>query len=139
MSWDIVWSATAITAGAAVMLVSILRFGMILEAASFLQGKERRDLELFLKAQRLLMVFFLVGYVVVLCGVVFRLPLVGNLLVGAIFFVGGLFVYMGLILQNRLVRGVLNQAEENLKRLQAERRANEADTANKARAVFSRP
>ena len=57
-------------------------------------------------------------------------------MVGAIFFVGGLFVYMGLILQNRLVRGVLKQAEENLKRLQAERRANEADSANKAKSGF---
>jgi signal transduction histidine kinase/ActR/RegA family two-component response regulator len=136
MSWDIIWSAIGITAGAIVMLVSILRFGMILETASYLRGKERADLVVFLKAQRALMVFFLLGYVVVLFGVIFRLPLVGNLLVGAIFFVGGLFVYMGLILQNRLVRGVLRQAEENLKRLEAERRATAADAANKAKSGF---
>ena len=132
MSWDTLTSAISITAGAIIMLVSIVRFGMIMEAASYLQGQERKDLEKFLKVQRALMVFFLLGYIVVLAGVIFRLPIVGNLLVGAIFFFGGLFVYMSLVLQNRLVRGVLIQAEENLKRLEAERKAVAADNANRA-------
>ena len=38
MAWDTFVSAVAITAGAIVMLTSILRFGAILEKVRYIQG-----------------------------------------------------------------------------------------------------
>ncbi len=123
MNWDAIVSATAISAGAVVMSVSIVRFRPILETTSFLESEERGVLERFLKIHRALMGFFLLGYVVVLVGVVFDSPLLSNLLIGAIFFFGALFVYTTVILQRRMLRGVLNQAAANLKRQQADERS----------------
>jgi len=125
MNWDGLVSAAAITAGAVVMAASVVRFSPILETIQFIDAKERRVLERFLKIHRSLMGFFLLGYVVVLLGVVFDSPLLSNLLIGAIFFFGALFVYITVTLQRRMLRGVLNQAAANLKRQQAEER-NEA-------------
>ena len=122
MNWDDVVSVTAITAGAVVMAASVVRFSPILDTIQFIQAKERRVLERFLKIHRALMGFFLLGYLVVLLGVVFDAPLLSNLLIGAIFFFGALFVYITVTLQRRMLRGVLNQAAANLKRQQAEER-----------------
>ena len=70
-----------------------------------------------------LMGFFLMGYLIVLMGVVFDSPLLSNLLIGAIFFFGALFVYTTVTLQRRMLRGVLNQAAANLKRREADQRS----------------
>ena len=84
----------------------------------------------------LLMVFFLLGYVVVLLGVVLQSALLGNLLVGAIFFFGAVFVYTSLILEERLLSEVMQQAEEEIRLREAERRAEVADYANQAKSRF---
>ena len=123
MNWDAIASALAISAGAVVMAAAIFRFGPILETTPYLEPRERQRLERFLKIHRALMGFFFIGYLVVLIGVVFDSPLLSNLLIGAIFFFGALFVHTTVTLQRRMLRGVLNQAAANLKRREADQRS----------------
>ena len=54
----------------------------------------------------------------------------------AIFLFGALFVYIGLMLQDRMVQGVINQAEEEIRRREAEERARAAEVANKTKSAF---
>jgi len=136
MTWDAVISSIAIAAGAVVMLISILRFGGIMKKGHYIQGPERDTLCRYLKIHRALMVFFLLGYAVVLAGVIFNLGFVGNLFVAAIFFFGAGFVYIGLKLQDRMIHGVINQAEEEIKRREAEERAKAAEMANRTKGAF---
>ncbi len=136
MTWDTIVSSIGIAAGAVVMLISILRFGALMRKAHYIQGEEREALCKYLKVHRILMIFFLVGYAVVLAGVIFELGFVGNLFIAAIFFFGAAFVYIGLMLQDRMVQGVIDQAEVEIKRREAEERAKAAEVANQTKSAF---
>jgi hypothetical protein len=118
MSWDTILSGLGISAGALLMAVSISRFGALMGRASYIRdGEERGVLLRYLGVHRVLMLFFLVGYLVVLAGIftgnhgVFG----GQLFVSLIFLFGAIFVFIGLQLQDRMLRGVIVEAEQRPK------------------------
>jgi two-component system sensor histidine kinase/response regulator len=115
MGWQAVASSAGIALGALVMVVSIFRVRRVFRAVGFLPEAERAPLLRFLNFHRLLMAFFLVGYAVVLAGILLDLGFLGNLFVAAIFLFGALFVFIGIVLQERLVSGILDRAEAELK------------------------
>ena len=97
MSWETTLSALGISAGAALMAVSIARFGGLMGRASYIRdGDERSVLLRYLGVHRILMVFFLVGYLVVLTGIVTGIhgTFGGQLFVALIFLCGAIFVFV---------------------------------------------
>jgi len=117
MSWDTTLSALGISAGALLMAVSILRFGALMGRASYIRGsEERRVLLRYLGVHRVLMVFFLIGYLVVLAGILIDVhgSFGGQLFVSLIFLFGAIFVLIGLQLQDRMLRGVIAEADQRV-------------------------
>ncbi|MDP6934684.1 MAG: HAMP domain-containing sensor histidine kinase, partial [Myxococcota bacterium] len=129
MTWDVIATATGIGAGAVVMLVSVLRFGGIMARAEYIQGEERGELLRYLGIHRLLMSFFLVGYVVVLGGILTDRLAMGNLIVSGVFLFGAIFVYIGLQLQDRMLAGVIAQADQAIAQQEAREQAKAAQEA----------
>jgi magnesium-transporting ATPase (P-type) len=89
--------------GAFIMLFSIIKSKHILEAMPLIPEKVRGHIAQLLSLHRLLISFFLVGYVVVLVAFYVRLPVLSNLFVSVIFFFGAIFVFMGIAIEVRLL------------------------------------
>jgi len=115
MTWQTVVSSIGIIVGAAVMVISIIRFGRVFKAAHFLPAPDRLSLLRFLRVHRVLMIFFLIGYAAVVDGMILGVEFLNELFVAATFFLGASFVYIGIVLQERLVHGVMDEAKESLR------------------------
>ena len=89
--------------GAIIMLVSILKSKDLLKAMPYVPKRHRQELGRRLELHRLMMVFFLFGYIVVLLVFAFEISLVSRLFVSVIFLVGAVFVLLGTYIQSRLL------------------------------------
>jgi len=89
--------------GAFVMLFSIIRSKRILETMPLIPEKLRGRISQLVNLHRLLMAFFLIGYIVVLVGFAVRLAILSNLFVSVIFFLGAVFVFMGVAIEVQLL------------------------------------
>jgi len=85
------------------MLFSIVKSKRILEAMPLIPEVLRDDIRRLVGLHRLLMCFFLLGYVVVLVGFASRLAVLSNFLVSLIFLFGAIFVFMGIAIETRLL------------------------------------
>lgn len=94
--------------GAVLMLFSIVRSRRILEAMPLIPTRLRGRITGLCNMHRLLMSFFLVGYVVVLVGFGFQLIVLVNFLVAVIFLFGAVFVFMGVTIETRLLSEIQN-------------------------------
>ena len=94
--------------GAFIMLFSIVKSKHILEAMPLIPEKVRGHIAQLLSLHRLLISFFLVGYVVVLVAFYIRLPVLSNLFVSVIFLFGAIFVFMGIAIEVRLLHEIQN-------------------------------
>jgi GAF domain-containing protein len=102
MNWQTVASSLVIFCGAAVILFSIIKLGASFKATSFVPVRSRSSIVRFLRFHRLLMVFFLFGYIVVASAYLSGLRFVGELFVSAIFLFGAIFVFLSIMLQSRM-------------------------------------
>lgn len=98
--------ALTIMAGAAIMLASVIRIGQVLGILSLAVEPHRSWLARRVKLHRVLMSFFLVGYIVVAAACVARYN-ISKPVVAAVFFFGAVFVHIGITLQNRMSSAVL--------------------------------
>jgi hypothetical protein len=96
-------STTLILIGAGIMLGSIIKSRELLKFAPLISERRRSPIVFFLVTHRALMTFFLLGYVVVALAFFFDLHLVGQLFVGVVFFFGAAFVFMGILIQNKML------------------------------------
>lgn len=96
-------SSVIIFLGAAVMLGSILKSRDLLKAAPFILERRRGPILRLLKIHTALMAFFIVGYVVVALAFLLDLQLVGKFFVSAVFFFGATFVFLGILIQSRML------------------------------------
>lgn len=88
--------------GAVLMAVNIQRFRRLAAAFRHFVPEDHESVRAVHATHQLLMVFFLVGYLVVLGATAFSVPLVGDLFVGVIFFFGSIFVLLGIEVQSRM-------------------------------------
>ena len=96
-------SGFMILAGAGVMAMNIVKFmslPRLLEQFSF---EGHHNFWRFFRVHQLLMLFFLLGYVAVFVSLFQRIEFVGVFFVGVIFFFGALFVYLGILLQLKML------------------------------------
>jgi hypothetical protein len=98
-----IFASTLIMVGAVVMAASIVRSKDLLKFAPFISEPSRAPTVRFLKIHRLLMSFFLLGYIVVAVSLLFDFHLLGELFVGVIFMLGAAFVLMGILIQSRML------------------------------------
>jgi hypothetical protein len=94
---------TVIFIGALIMLASVIKSADLLTFAPLISESRRGPIVKFLKIHRILMSFFLVGYIVVAVALMFDLRFIGELFVSAVFLLGAGFVFMGILLQWRML------------------------------------
>jgi signal transduction histidine kinase len=92
-----------ITSGAIVMAVNITKFRGILQILKQFAVEEYQESNWLFSLHQILIMFFLVGYVVVLYSTIMRIQIIGELFVGIIFFFGAIFVLFGILLQSRML------------------------------------
>lgn len=105
-------ASTFIAAGAVVMTLSILKFRSIVRMLKQFSVEVYGKLRLLFSFHEILMIFFLLGYLVVLYAILMNIKLVGDLFVGAIFFFGAIFVLLGIVLQSRMLAAIRKGYDE---------------------------
>ena len=101
-------SIVMILTGAVVMLFSLVKAREMHVLTPFIPERSKPEIIRSLRLHRRLMLFFLLGYCVVAGVFFFRLPFVGEILVGLVFLFGALFVLLGLHLQTRMLLEIKN-------------------------------
>ena len=108
MNMQTILNYSLILIGAIIMLVSLVRVRGLLKSTSTVPEYHQKQIKLFFVLHRELMVFFFVGYISVLVAFAFHYSFVSETFVSFIFFSGSIFVYIGTIVQSRLLAGVQN-------------------------------
>lgn len=101
-----------IASGAVVMLKSILKYNGTIRLANGLLSADKKAIHRLEKIHRLLMCFFLGGYLVVLVSLIANLHIVGDIFTGMIFFFGAVFVFIGILLQSNMLLSIRENLEE---------------------------
>lgn len=101
-------SIAMILIGAVVMLFSLVTARELHVLTPFIPERSKPELIRSLRLHHGLMLFFLLGYCVMAGVFFFRLPFVGELLVGLVFLLGAIFVLLGLHIQTRMLLEIKN-------------------------------
>ena len=108
MNMQAIMNYGLILIGAIIMLVSVVRVRGLLKFISTVPEYHQKQIRLFFVLHRELMVLFFIGYISVLVAFAFHYSFVSETFVSFIFFSGSIFVYIGTIVQSRLLAGVQN-------------------------------
>jgi hypothetical protein len=92
--------------GAFVMLISMLGTKGLMNTLHFVPERQRKRITLYLVLHRALMAFFLCGYLVVLAAFAFHYSIISETFVSLIFFLGAIYVFVGVSVQSRLMSEV---------------------------------
>jgi len=111
MNMQTILNYSLILIGAIIMLVSLVRVRGLLKSTSTVPEYHQKQIKLFFVLHRELMVFFFVGYISVLVAFAFHYSFVSETFISFVFFSGSIFVYIGTIIQSRLLTGVQNTLE----------------------------
>lgn len=99
----IITNCLLIAIGAIILLISITRGKHLLTLMPFVRERQRRHLERYLLLNRLLMIIFFFGYIVVLTAFTFNYTFISMTFVSVIFLLGAVFVFIGIDVQSRLL------------------------------------
>jgi hypothetical protein len=108
MNVHIVTNCSLIAAGAVIMLISLVGSKKLIKTLHFVPDRQQRRVRLYLLLHRTLMTFFLCGYLIVLSAFVFHYSFISETFVSLIFFLGSIFVFVGVQVQSRLMSEVQN-------------------------------
>ena len=106
MDIQTVINSTLILMGAGIMLFGMVRSGDIQEMMPFVPENRQETIRIYFLIHRSLMMFFLVGYIASIAAIFMRYPLLSETFVSLIFLFGGIFVYIGIVVQSRLMSAV---------------------------------
>lgn len=104
-----------ITAGAVIMLVNVIKFMNVPNLIKNITVKGYPGLKRFFLFHLILMIFFFLGYLVVLYAYGSNVHLIGALSVGLIFFLVAIFILLGIMLQLKMLTSIKNHYEKVLK------------------------
>jgi len=102
MDWQTGTSCLFIFVSALIVLSSFVRFRLILRMIPYLPKLSRPELLRFFNHQRLLMLLFFVGFILVGISFLLDMKLIGELFVAAIFLLCAVFIYSGVDLLSNL-------------------------------------
>ena len=97
---------TLVVAGSVILLVSIVRVKELLKAMPYVKERHRQYLMRYMRVHRGLMVFFFMGYVFTAVAMIMNFSFVGEIVLSLILFFGAIFVFIGILLQSRLLSEV---------------------------------
>lgn len=106
MDFQTIFDVVLVTLGAMIMLVSIVRCKELLKAMPYVRERHRKFLLRYMRVHRGLMVFFFMGYIFTLAAMTMNLSFVGEIVLSLILFFGAIFVFIGILLQSRLLEEV---------------------------------
>lgn len=95
-----------VAVGSVIMLVSIVRVKELMKAMLYVKEQHRVYLRRYILVNRGLMVFFFLGYLFTLIAMLVHVPFVGEIVLSLILFFGAIFVFIGILLQSRLLSEV---------------------------------
>jgi two-component sensor histidine kinase/PAS domain-containing protein len=104
-----------VTAGAVIMLVNVIKFMTVPNLIKNITVKGYPGLKRFFIFHLILMIFFFLGYLVVLYAYGSNVHLIGALSVGIIFFLVAIFIFLGIVLQLKMLTSIKNNYEKVLK------------------------
>lgn len=96
-------SGGLILAGAAIMLVSMIKWRQLSQVTPLIPERSRDEIIRYLKLHGLLMTFFLLAYIGVAIVLFVGIPVVGELMVGIILLGGAFFVLLGIVIEMRML------------------------------------
>jgi hypothetical protein len=114
MNMQTIINYSLILIGAIIILVSLVRVRGLLKSTSTVPEYHQKQIKLFFVLHRELMVLFFVGYISVLVAFAFHYSFVSETFVSFIFFSGSIFVYIGTVVQSRLLAGMQNTLKGTL-------------------------
>jgi hypothetical protein len=85
------------------MFASIVKTKDIMLLMPLVPGSHQKTITRYLSIHRALMLFFLVGYLVVMYAIMFDFSVIGESLASVIFLFGAIYVLMGIVVQSRLL------------------------------------
>jgi hypothetical protein len=106
MAIQTVVNCLVIFIGSIILMVCIFKAKKLLIAIPFVPKVHQKRIKSYLMLHRILMVFFLLGYYVVLFAFAFNYSLVSETFVSIIFLFGAIFVIIGIYVQLRLMSEV---------------------------------
>lgn len=106
LDWHTIASVLMILAAAAVLWISILKLKILSVAIPFIPERNRGFIRRALTAERFLMFFFFVGYLLVAAAFFFELAILGKVLISLVFLCGAVFVWTGTALTARILTEV---------------------------------
>ncbi len=106
LSMNTLFNTLPIVIGAIIMLVSIIKAKSLLNALPLVPKNQRSYVRKYLLLHRGLMVFFAIGYLIVLVAFSFNLSFITNAFVSLIFLFGAIFVFIGIDIESRLLSEV---------------------------------
>ncbi len=102
---------TLILMGAIIMLISIFQARSLLDTLPFIPESHQKQIKISLLFHRGLMVFFFIGYIVVMVAFAISDSLLSETFISVIFLLGSIFVFIGITIQSRL----LSEVQQTLK------------------------
>lgn len=108
LDWQSRTAVVIIACGAAILGVGIVAMRRLFRAAPLIAERSRRYVLRSLGMHRILMVFFLVGYLLVALNVLAGGGTIGLLAVSLIFLSGAVFVLLGIALHGRMIQEIQN-------------------------------
>lgn len=96
-------SGTMILAGAALMLASLLKWRSLSRVTPYIPERSRAQTNMYLRVHGLLMALFLLGYIIVAIAFIFGITSLGEMIVGGVFLGGAIFVFLGIVIQLRML------------------------------------
>ncbi len=100
------FNSILIFSGAIIVLISILATKDIKKVLPLVPERQRKHITWYLMLHRVLMAFFVCGYLVVLFAFIFHYSFISETFVSLIFFFGAIFVFIGVSAQSRLMTEV---------------------------------
>lgn len=111
MDLQTVFNSTLILMGAGIMLFGMVQAGDVQKMMPFIPEDRQDGIRFYCLIHRSLMMFFLLGYIASIAAIFMHYPLLSETFVSLIFLFGGIFVYIGIIVQSRLLSAVRQTIE----------------------------
>jgi PAS domain S-box-containing protein len=88
------------------MALNIIKFRFVFDLVRQFSIEKSQKLKPFFNFHQVLMFFFLGGYGIVAFAIIKNIKFVGDLFIGIIFFFGAIFVFLGIILQSKMLNSI---------------------------------
>jgi hypothetical protein len=96
-----------VATGAGIMVACIFHIGEVRNVVSLTLEPDRGWLLRRVRLHKALMILFLLAYAVVILGLFAGFKAMNELIVAAVFFLGAAFIYIGILMQNRMAAAML--------------------------------